>query len=134
MPSVKLDDGRYVQNPIFYGKEWFLDCREGEEARLIVHIYREPKEENLLKRMRKILRDHSIPANIVKEEESHRDIYAFPPNFKGLKNSASVRLEFLPHPVPAGLDCYANVWANMRPEGEVLNECVESIASDGEAD
>lgn len=132
MPSVKLDNDKWVKDPIFYGKEWFLDCRE--EAILIVHIYRQPKEENLLRRMRKILRDNGIPAKIIKDEESHRDIFAFPPNFRGLKQSASVRLEFLPLPMPASLACYANVWVRTRPEGEVVNECIESIASDGDVD
>lgn len=124
---------RYVRDPIFYGKEWFLDCRAGEPT-LVVHIYRDPTEASLLKRMRRILREHDIPATIVKGEESHRDLSPFPPRFKGLKNSASVRLEFSNLPLPEGLETHANVWANSRPEGEVLNECLESSVSDGGPD
>ena len=126
---VRLDDGRYVQDPIFFGKEWFLDCRL--EPMLVVRIYREPKETSLLKRMRKILREAGVAATIMKDEESHRDIYPFPPKFQGLKQSASVRLELKDSPIPAGLPCHASVWAKLRPEGEVLNECIKSPATDG---
>lgn len=130
---IKLSDGRYVKDPIFYGKEWFFDCRSDDTV-LVVHIYREPSEEGLLKRMRKILRDANIPAKIIQGEKAHRDRSPFPPNFKGLKNSASVRAELLNLPMPDTLECHANVYATLQPDEDVANECSESLASTGDAD
>jgi len=128
MSWIHLSDGRYVQSPVFYGKEWFLDSRTTEPM-LVVHIYRDPSEKGLLKRMRRILRENDIPAKIISGEEAHRDKFAFPPNFNGLKSSAAVRLEFLNLPVPAELACHANVWATLRPDEEVLNGYPEEDAA-----
>jgi len=120
---VKLSNGMYVEDPLFYGKEWFLDCRE--EPTLVVHIYRDPKEQNLRARIRKILRDAGIKATLLKEE-SHRATSPFPPNFNGLKKSASIRLTLL-DVIPAGTLVSAEVYVTERPKGqEVLNECLES--------
>jgi len=129
MSWIKLSDGDYIQNPIFYGKEWFLDCRN--EPTLVVHIYRDPSEKGLLKRMRRILREADIPAQIVKGEEAHRDVSAFPPNFNGLKQSASVRVELLNLPVPSELSVHTDIRAKLRPK-EVLNESSESVGAVGQ--
>lgn len=129
MSWIKLSDGRYVKDPIFYGKEWFLSCQY--EPTLTVHIYREPSEQGLLKRMRKILREANIPAKIVKDETAHRDVSAFPPNFKGLKQAASVRVEFLNLPLPSELSVHTGLYAELKPK-EVLNESSESVGAVGQ--
>ena len=116
---VRLTDGRYVETPLFYGSDWFLDCRE--EPTLYVHTYRAPSEEGLRKRMRKILRESGVVATL-SSEVSYRGVSPFPPNFNGLKASASIRVTLL-LPVPARLACHAQVFASERPLGqEILNE------------
>lgn len=130
---VTLDNDSWVHDPIFYGKEWFLACKD--DCVLTLHIYRDPQDKSLFARARKTLRDAGIQAKLA-DESSHRHVAAFPPNFNGLKKAASIRLIMSPAPVPAGLDCFAEVYTQVKPgkNQEIANECIESADSDRQAD
>jgi hypothetical protein len=116
---VKLDNGKWVDDPTFFGREWYLRIQD-EEAYLTVHTYRDPSEEGLKKRMRKILRDANVAATLA-DEDSLRGESPFPPNWKGLKNCATIKLDLAPVPMPSDLDCRASRYTTIQPE-EVLNE------------
>ena len=120
---VRLDSGSWVKDPIFYGHEWFLSCKD--DCVLTLHTYRDPKDKSLFARARRILRDAGVRASLA-PEGSHRHTVAFPPNFKGLKNAASIRLIMAPEPVPADLPCYSGIFCQVAPGSseEIANECI----------
>jgi len=111
----------WVKEPIFYGKEWFLMCRN--DVTLTVRTLRMPSEAGLLKRVRRILRENGIAADVVDGEASFRSISTFPPKYDGLKQSASVRLELKALPLPVDLPVHTSIRVDKRPVGEVFNEC-----------
>jgi hypothetical protein len=125
---IALDNGRWVQDPVFYGKEWFLKFLD-EEADLFVHVYRNPSEEGLRKRARRILRDAGIAAKLV-STESQRVRSPFPPNWNGIKDCAILRIELAPLPIPSTLECHASIYTSIKPK-EILNE--RSVESPGQA-
>jgi len=128
---ITLDDNRWVKDPIFYGKEWFLSCKE--DCVLTLHVYRNPGDKSLFTRARKVLREAGIRASLA-AESSHRHQAAFPPNFRGLKQAASIRLVMGPFPVPAELACHADVYCRVRPGEEIANECIKSAGTASQAD
>ena len=117
---IALDNERWVQDPIFYGREWFLKFPEEDEADLYIRIYREPSEEGLKKRARKILRDAGIAAKLI-DVESERVKSPFPPKWNGIRDCAILKIELAPLPVSAELGCHASVYTSIKPE-EILNE------------
>ena len=124
---IALDNGQYVQDPIFHADNWYIQFKDGVTT-FNIRTYREPSEEGLRKRARKILRDSFIPAKL-SETESERTTSPFPPDFNGLRECAILELEILPLPFPADIPCEAKVYTSSRPHEEVLNERVESSRS-----
>ena len=119
---VELTNGCWVHEPIIFGDEWFIRL-DGGEVLFTVHTYRSPSEAGLRKRMRKILRENGISATL-NSEVSDRGEAPFPPNFNGLKQCATVRIE-ITGPVPAELGCHAGIITSIRPEQEeIVNGCL----------